>query len=248
MKYLFSTLAALLLTAGVIVLMGWKQVPDLIAAQISKKLKVDVDIKHISGAINTIYVEGIAIDNPEDSVLPQAFSCKKMTIHAAAANYLQEDVVIEEIVLDEVYFDLEFSRPWGKKGNWTTIMNNAYSSSEEQKEEQEGTVPTINATRSVLIRTLTLNRVLTDLVDRKKQEVKHLPPIDRIELHNLSSEGGPLTTQIFKLVIGQSIKAIFEELHIHHDLPGGHLKYLLPLRRFTSSFLLPIPLVDLSVR
>jgi uncharacterized protein involved in outer membrane biogenesis len=244
MKTLFSSLAgaalAVVLAFGVIVLMGWKRVPDLIADELSKKMKVDVHIQHIGGDINTIYVDGIVIDNPDGAFLPQAFSCDKVTFNAALPNYLEEDVVIEEIILDNIYFDLEFDKPRGKKGNWATIMNNAHDSGDEMKNELQGKAPVGDATRSVQIRKLVLNQIKTDLVDRKTRQVQHLPAIDQITLHNLQSEGGSVMNQVVKLVLGQSLKAIFEELHIHHELPGGHLRYLLPLRRFTSSFLKPV--------
>jgi|GEM_PF-529166 len=244
MNKFFSTLTGLFVAAilafGVIVLMGWKRVPDLIADGLAKKLGVKVEIESITGDINDLFVDKIQIDNPDPSVLPQAFTCDKIEFHAAVSNYLNQDVVIEEIDLDTVYFDIEFDRPKGKKGNWKTIMDNASNTKEELKNEAQGKAEEGDAVRTVWIKNLVLTNITTDLVYRNKHEVNHLTPIDKIVLKDLKSEGGPVMSQIVKLVLGQSLKAVFEEQHIKQGLPGGRLRYLLPLRRLQSSQFLEI--------
>ncbi|HEY2810888.1 MAG TPA: AsmA family protein [Rhabdochlamydiaceae bacterium] len=235
MKSALSAIAslciALILILGVIVLLGWKRASDLAANELSKKLKVNVAIGGISGDINTIIVDNIEIDNPEGSHLPQAFICDKMTITAAASQYLQQDVVIDSIVLDGVYVDLEFDSKRGKQGNWSTIMNNAYNASIELKNEKSGKVPTDDAVRTVLVRHLILTNISTDLVYRNKNTVEHLPSLDEIILKDLRSEGGSVRNQLVRLILSQTLKAVYEEQEIKHDLPGGRLRYLLPLRR-----------------
>jgi hypothetical protein len=110
------------------------------------------------------------------------------------------------------------------------------------KNESKGIADPKDATRTVWIKHLTLTNISTDLVYRNKDSVEHLPPIDRIELKDLKSDGGPVMSQILKLVLGQSLKAVFERQNIKHELPGGHLRYLLPLRRLTTAFpSMPIP-------
>lgn len=214
---------------------GWKCVPDAVASGLSKRLGVDVSIGDISGDLNHIYISKIQIYNPSASVLPHAFTCQKITIHASAPTYLEEEVVIQEIDMEKVYFDIEFNRPQGKNGNWKTLVENAFNSKEDMHNEMRGKSDLKDATRTVEIKNLVLTEVTTDLVYRNKKEVKRLPDIGRIILSDLKSEGGPVVAQILKLVLGQSLKAVFEEQHLKQGLPGGRLKYLLPLRRSTTT-------------
>lgn len=229
-----TLLAGMLLAITVIALMGWNCVPDLTANQLSKKMQVNVEIGKITGDLNKIIVDKIEIDNPENSMLSQAFTCNKITLNAALSNYLKEDVVIEEIDLEDVYFDFEFDKARGEKGNWSTIMHNVLDTQEELENEAASTSEPGDDTRSVLIKNLVLINVRTDLVYRNKDKAESLPPIDRIVIKDLKSEGGPVINQIIKLVLGQSIKAVFKKQNIKHELPGGHLRYLLPLRRMSS--------------
>lgn len=234
MKFLFSMIIAAVIAVAVIALIGWKRAPEAIANEMSKKLKVNVEIGGINGDINHVFIDNFQIDNPSGSILAQAFSCERIEMNASVPNFLEQDIVIEEINIDQPYFDFEFDRPKSKKGNWSTIMNNAHDSKSDMKNEMQGKSDPCDATRTVLIRHLVLKKITTDLVYRNKHQVKRMPAIDEIVLNDLKSEGGSVTSQVFKLVFSQSIKAIFEELDIKHDLPGGHARYLLPLRRLSS--------------
>ena len=218
----------------VILLLGWSHPSDKIADALSKKMQVDVSIKSISGGINALSIEKLQIGNPKGSYLPYSFVCDKITLHSALSNYLEQDVVIDEITLDGVYIDLEFDKPRDQEGNWHTIMESTHDSGQELSDEAKGVAPKADATRTVRVNHLILTNIKTDLVYRNKGNVEHLAPIDRIELTDLSSQGGSVINQLVKLVLSQSVKAVYEKQHIRNRLPGGRMRYLLPLRRLES--------------
>src|SRR5271169_5043516 len=93
-----------------LLLVGWKRAADVIAEAISQKLKVEVRIENIEGDLNHIFIDNVKIGNPSGSELPFAFTCQRIEILAGMPEFLKQDVVIQEIDMDTVYFDIEFNR------------------------------------------------------------------------------------------------------------------------------------------
>ena len=225
MKHFLSITA--LLAIGVMAL-GWTK-PTMIAQHISKKLGVPVDIGVIKAGTKQITAENVKIGNPPDSVQDTAFSCQNIALTAPMTTYFQNDIVVDLITIDGIYLDLEFNQPKSKEGNWSEIMGRVNQDAGIKEEE----TPKEPSKGTVLIHKLVLTNISTDLVYRNEgKNVKHLPVINTIELTELSGEGGP--DEIMRLVMGHMLKAVAEQQHIGHLLPGGHLRYLLPLGRLRN--------------
>jgi uncharacterized protein involved in outer membrane biogenesis len=248
MKTLFSTLTgiviAIILAAIVIAFIGWSRVPDIIANNLSKKLKVSVEINDISIGWGKFEIDRVTIGNPPGTILSKAFSCSSIGIHAPFTNYLDQQVIIDEIDVNDVYLGLEFDSATGTQGNWTRIMGNLESTtgqaSKGKKKEESG------PKRSVLIRRLVLTNIDVDVVYRKEGgKIQRLKRIDRIELTNVSSEGGLPMDQVMSSVLGQMLKSVFEKQNLKNMLQNflqqqsGLQKYIEPFKGFFNTHFEP---------
>src|SRR5690348_11093127 len=101
MKTFFSTLAGLIIAvilAGVIVgFVFWSRLPDMASDNLSKKLKVAVEIDNFGLSWGKISAKNIQIGNPPGSLLTRAFACKEIDLLAPFANYLKKRIIIDEI-------------------------------------------------------------------------------------------------------------------------------------------------------
>jgi len=249
MRTLFSTLTGIiiviLLATIVIGFIGWSRVPDIVASNLSKKLKVLVEIDDMSLKWGEIHIDQVSIGNPPHSILPKAFSCKSITIGSPFTNYFDQQVVIDLIEIDHVYLGLEFDSITGTSGNWTRIMNHFKESTDgpAMRRKRKTSSPLQQKTnRSILINHLVLTNIDVDLVYRKEGgKVQKLKWIDRIELTNVSSEGGLPMDQIMSSVLGQMLKSVFEKQNLQNMLqnllpqPGSRAHdYLAPFKKFLN--------------
>ncbi len=184
MRIFFSTLAGLIvivLVAAVIVgFIFWSRVPDIVANNLSKKMKVAVQIDSFGLGWGKIDAKKIQIGNPQGSILAKAFTCDEIDVLAPFTNYLKNRVIIDEIDLQNVYLGLEFDSSSGTTGNWTRIMSNLENSmgkntSGSQGKGKKKPAPE-GSSRSVLIHRIVLTNIDVDVVYRKEGgKVKRLP-------------------------------------------------------------------------
>ncbi len=258
MKAFLSTLLGLIvvaiIAAVVIGFIFWSRVPDMVANNLSKKLKVAVSIDSFGLGWGKVDAKKIQIGNPPKSILSKAFSCEEIDVMAPFTHYLNNHIVIDEIDVKDVYLGLEFDSPSGTTGNWTTIMGNlnqstgVTSSSENKKNKDTQTsTPRKGPGRSVLIHRLVLTNIHVDVAYRSNGKVKKLPLIPRIELTEISSTGGLPMDQILNSVLGQMLKEIFLKENLKNmmqellDAPTGPVKkYLEPFKGLFNAIPLEI--------
>lgn len=112
------------------------------------------------------------------------------------------------MLLADVYIGLEFDSPRSKRGNWTTIMNNVSKNtrSEQQKAKAKG------KSTKVLIKRLIITDLKIELAYKTGGRAnRKLRTIDRIELTDISSEGGIPTGQIMNIVMQETLRNIFSK-------------------------------------
>lgn len=254
MKTFFSTLAGLIvviiLAAVVVGFVFWSRLPDMAANNLSKKLKVTVEIDSFGLSWGKIDAKNIQVGNPPGTILAKAFTCREIDVLAPFTNYLRKRIIIDEIDLQDVYLGLEFDSASGTSGNWTRIMKNLQDSTgtatsekadkqKKRKEKQAPPPPPSDASRSVLIHRIVLTNIDVDVVYRKEGgKVKKLPRIPRIELTEVSSEGGLPMDQILNSVLGEMLKEIFIKENLNNminELPGNIKKYVEPFRGFFNA-------------
>jgi hypothetical protein len=207
---------AFLLCLAVIFAVFWASAPYLFSKQLGKALEVPVKTNRLTVSASEVDITQLHISNPEGSVLPTAFTAKTFRIFTPFLNYFKEEIVIEEIVLDQIYLTIEFNAAGSKQGNWTTLMGNLKNSTKQGDQNKK-----------VLIKKLVLTDITTDLVfDRHTGRVRNLPHIGRMEFANVSSQGGLPMHQIMSSVLGSMLYDIFEAYEINQIIED----ILMPLR------------------
>lgn len=236
---LLGIVVVVLLAICVVGWVFWSRIPDIAANHLSKKLHVSVNIDDFQIGWNGIGIEQIEVGNPPRALLSKAFSCQMLRILAPLIRYFDQHIVIEEVNLDQVYLGLEFDSPTSTKGNWTEIMSHLKTESATSREKKKGEQKKVEprTQRSVLIHKLILTNIQVDVAYRKGgTKVQRLAPIDRIELTEISSEGGLPIDQLMNSVLGQMLKSIFEKENLKNMLEGlfqpqgGLQKYLQPFK------------------
>jgi len=252
MKIFLSTITGLLvvliLAAVVVGFIFWSRVPDMVASHLSSKLRVPVEIDSFGIHWGEIDAKKIQIGNPPQSILARAFACKEINVLCPFRNYFDKKVVINEIDLKDIYLGLEFDSPSGTTGNWTRIMSNLNQSMGNQtttgsgKKKKKGQlVESKPAERSVLIHRIVLTNIDVDVVYKTDGKIKRLPRIDRMELTEISSEGGFPMDQILNSVLGEMLKQIFIKENLKNmmkeflDTPSPVQQYLAPFKGFFNA-------------
>lgn len=209
---LSSILVILILIIVVVLFLGWSRIPDMVANNLSKKFQVSVAIDAISLGPKKIEVKKIQMGNPPNyTSLLKAFSAQDTLIEAPLTRYLNKDVVIEQVDVNDIYLGLEFDSASSTDGNWTVIMSNYNSSTAEEKQEKKE--------RSVLIKRLVLNNISVDLVFKKDGgSIKKLPMINQIVLTDVTSEGGIPMDQLMGSVLGHMLKSVFTKENLQNML------------------------------
>lgn len=251
MRTFLSTLAGLvvivILTGFILGFIFWSRIPDMVANNLSKKLKVAVEIDSFGLSWGKLDAKKIQIGNPPGSLLSRAFACDEIDVFAPFSNYLDKKIVIDEIDLQNVYLGLEFDSASGTSGNWTKIMSNLQQSMGEEssgkqkkRKKNKGEQPAQPATpasRSVLIHKIVLTNIDVDVVYRKEGgKVKRLPRIPRMELTEVSSEGGLPTDQILNSVLGEMLKQVFIKENLKNmmqdllNTPSPIQQYIAPFK------------------
>lgn len=242
MKIFVGLLAVIVLAAIIVGSVFWSRVPDIVSNNLSKKMQVAVSIDSFGLGWKKLDIHNIQIGNPPKSILSKAFTCREIDVIAPLTRYLNHHIVIDEIDVKDVYLGLEFDSPSGATGNWTTILGNLKRSMDaeipaEKKNKKQNTQKAINSSdRSILIHKLVLTNIDTDVVYRTKGKVKRLPRIPRIELTEISSEGGLPTDQILNSVLGEMLKQVFVKENLKNmmqdfmNAPSPFKKYLEPFK------------------
>ena len=244
MKAFLSTVVGLIvvvvLAAVVVGFVFWSRLPDMAANNLSKKLKVPVEIDSFGLSWGKLDAKNIQIGNPPGAILAKAFTCREIDVLAPFTNYLNKRIIINEIDLQDIYLGLEFDSASGTSGNWTRIMKNLQDSTQadqgklSKSKEKKG-----SPERSVLIHRIVLTNIDVDVVYRKEGgKVKKLPRIPRIELTEVSSEGGFPMDQILNSVLGEMLKQVFIKQNLNNmiksliDTPSPIQKYVEPFKGF----------------
>jgi len=253
MKTFLSTFTGLvvivILAIVVIGFIFWSRVPDIVANNLAKKMQVAVKIDSFGLGWGKVDVNKIAIGNPPGSLLAKAFTCDQIAVLAPFSNYFKQAIVIDEIDLMDVYLGLEFDSPTSTNGNWTVIMGNLKKSmgtespppqkSEKRKKTERKAQPQQpnGAQKSLLIHRIVLTNIDVDVVYKKDGgKVKRLPRIPRMELTEISSQGGLPMDQLLNSVLGEMLKQVFIKENLKNmmqeflNAPSPIQQYLSPLK------------------
>ncbi len=218
MKKAFIIIFGLIIVLCLAAILAWNMFPTIVSHKLSKRAGVSVTISDIRISPSNLKVDGIRIGNPLGySKTPRALSADHTTISVPLTRFFDKRIVIDEMTMDDVYIGLEFDSPNSKKGNWTTIMNNMSKSTKEDSDKAK----TKGETTSVLIKRLVITDLQIELAYKTGGRAnRKLRPISRIELTNISSEGGIPTAQIMHIIMEETLRNIFSKEGLQNMLEG----------------------------
>lgn len=232
-------LIALLIALFVVIIfffLGWARVPDMLANNLSKKLGVPVSIHSMSFRPSKIGVYKLTIGNPQGYSLPKAFSSEELFVEAPVTEYFKNHVVVDEVVVNDIYLGLEFDSTSSADGNWTKIFNHYEEAAD--LDEEDG--------KKVTIKRLVCNNIQSEVLFRGEKTSRKLPVIRQIVLTNISTEGGFPTDQLMSSILGQMLREVFTQQNLGNmikgliDQPGKAVdKFLDPFKGMFNS--VPIP-------
>ncbi|MCB1109647.1 MAG: AsmA family protein [Chlamydiia bacterium] len=205
----------ILVLAGILV---WNMLPTIVSHKLSKQAGVSVTIGDIRVSPSMVRIDTIRVGNPSGyNKTPRALSVDELSVDIPLTRFFDQNIVIEEMKMDDVYIGLEFDSPRSKNGNWTTIMNNVSQSAGSEKEKAKKS----GKTTTVLIKKLIITDLQIELAYKTGDQAnRKLRPIDRIELTNISSEGGIPTSQIMNIVMQETLRNIFSKEGLQNMLDG----------------------------
>jgi hypothetical protein len=177
-----------------------------------------VTISDIRLSSDHLKVDDIRVDNPKGySKTPRALSVDDLSASVPLTRFFDDRIVIDELNMDDVYIGLEFDAPDSKTGNWTTIMHHMSQSASDDKERAKKD----GKTTSVLIKRLVITGLQIELAYKTGGKPnKKLRPIDRLELTNISSEGGIPTAQIMNIIMQETLRSIFSKEGLQNMVEG----------------------------
>ncbi|MEM7174904.1 MAG: hypothetical protein AAF443_03105 [Chlamydiota bacterium] len=209
----FSIIVVLVLV-GII---GWNALPSWVSSALSKRAKVPVSIGSIRFLSPGVEVKNIRIGNPPNSILPHALQVATLQVNTPLTRFFDDRIVIDLMTMNDVYLGLEFQSQGSTKGNWSTIMSNLKQATKTEKTAAEKK----GKTTSVLIKKLIITNLNIDLVYRTgDRRVRKLKPIRRLELNNISSEGGIPTAQIMDIIMSEMLRNVFSKEGLQNMLDG----------------------------
>lgn len=204
----FIIIVILLFAAG---FFAWNMVPSWVTSKLSNEAGVTVTIGDIGATFDRINVRRFYMGNPPGRVLSKALTIQKTEIDAPLSRYLDDEIVIDKVDAKNIYIGVEFDKKGSSNGNWTTIMGNIKRNALHAGGEK----------KTVFIRKLVLHNINIDLAyTNENGKVKHLKPINRIELNNVSSEGGIPSSVIMDIVIQQMLDEIFSIENLQNMIQG----------------------------
>ncbi len=215
---------ALIIIFGIIVvlilggILVWNMLPTIVSHKLSKQAGVSVTIGGIQVSPSTVRVDSIRVGNPSEyKKTSRALSVKELGINVPLTRFFDDNIVIDEMTIDDVYVGLEFDSPKSKNGNWTIIMDNISKSASDEKDKAKKA----GKSTSVLIKKLIITDLKIELAYKTGGKLtQKLRPIGWIELTNISSEGGIPTSQIMNIVMQETLRNIFSTEGLQNMLEG----------------------------
>ena len=209
MKSLIKWLFIIVIVIVMVIFFAWSFVPGMVSRELSQKTGVPCSVSTIGITPWSISASGLVIGNPPRSRLSKALAIKSTTIKASITRYFQDKVVIDYVGLNNIFLNLEFDKPFSKKGNWTRIMRNLSKNTQGQG-------------KPVLIKTLEITNMDIVMVfrDNPNSPPKRLRGIKRMVLRNVSSTEGLPISAIANQVIGEMLQEVFRREGIQNMLDG----------------------------
>jgi hypothetical protein len=193
---------------------GW-----ILAQNLSHMTKTPVTIHQVDFHRDCFKIEQLVVGNPQEAYIPAAFRAKTVEIRAPYSQYLKKSITIDQIVIDDIYINIEFYTPDKIEGNWQVLIENM---------KQENRSPSKTG-RKTLIKELVLTNVQVNLI-LSDGKIHRLSPIKHLEFQNVTSEEGIPIKEISEIIARKMVYSVLKEegLNLIIKIPLQVMKKILP--------------------
>ena len=200
MKKLIGILLAIIIILGVAGYVAYVNSALILAQIISHKTQVPVTIKKVEFSKKSFTIHELQMSNSKEARLPTALKVEMIKVNSPYRQYFEDPIFIDQILVSNVYVNIQIYDKEQTKGNWHTIMNNM---------EEEHNSP-LSVERPAIIKKLILTNIQIDLI-LSDGSIRHLSPIDRLEFDNLDSDKGIPIQEISEIIVQKMMNSIFLE-------------------------------------
>jgi hypothetical protein len=202
-------LGILIVIVGVIIAF-WLLKAPIVSGYLSDKMGVPVSIGSLSIRPSHTHFKNFQIDNPRGFKKKAAFSSQDIAIDYDFHQLFQDPVVLDQIVLDNVYLNIEILAKNGKKTNWSEIGKKIAQHAQKQMQVQRGMV----------IKSLVLTNITVEVSGLKFIPILKIPPVqhfDRWDFGEVDSRSGFPTQELIEKIFGKAgvldyIQGVFDQV------------------------------------
>ncbi len=221
MRILLRTLIVLLILACGFATYAYFNAAQILSNNLSEKFQVPVKVEQVDFKPASISIQNLTVSNPPKAKEPTAFKARQIDITAPYRAYLKDPILIDTVLIQDVYVDVEIYDQSKTKGNWQTLLANL---------KRDRTKFFVLEKTSV-IKNLILTNIHIQIImpDGKKHVV---PLIKRLEFKDVSSEKGIPIDEITEIVMQKLMGNLFLQKSIQTiiEAPLNLLRGILPIK------------------
>lgn len=219
MKKLIGILLAIIIILGVGGYIAYANASLILAQIISHKTKVPVTIQKVEFSKESFEIRELQMANPKEARLPTALKIETIKIDSPYRQYFEDPILIDQILVNDVYVNIQIYDKAQTKGNWHTIMNHM---------AEDHNSP-LSVERPAVIKKLILTNIKIDLI-LSDGSMHHLSPIERLEFDNIDSDKGIPIQEISEIIVQKMMDSIFLQkgLKAIIEAPVDIIKGVLP--------------------
>ena len=165
----------------------WLMKVSFLSSYLSEKMRVPVSMSQVSIFPRHTSIRDFAIRNPKGFKSRTAFEVEKVDLDYNWRNLFGNPVILDQIILDQIFLRVEFSNGLGTQNNWTAIARG---------------MPKPERGKEVIIRKLILLGVNVEITGLGLTGKAMRRTVDRIELDDIDSRNGFPTEELIKQIFG----------------------------------------------
>ena len=185
---------------------AWVSRASVAAQLLARQLGVPVTIHSLEVYSQGADISRLWIGNPPDSHTSTSFSAESFQVRTTLPQLMADPLVIDEIVVSDIFIELEYYDSSKKKSNWATILG-------------EPSKRAATPSRDYLIRTLRLEKMNIEVTHANGSKQTYTLP--RMEFHNISSETGFPIGEIEKAIFQQVLQNLIQQFHLDQLFNSG---------------------------
>lgn len=190
----------------------------IFAKWISNTTQTPVTINAIDFHRKAFTIQNLVVGNTKDAYIPTAFRAEIVQVETSYNEFLKKSVVIDKIVMDNVYLDIEFYTEDKMSGNWQALIDNMKVSDASSSGKRQASI------KKLVLTNVHVTLILSD------GKIHRLSPIAQLEFENITAEEGIPLKEISEIIARKMIYTILSEegLNLIIKIPLKVIKKILP--------------------